>query len=222
MLQDSGVAALRPPAGPRLTGDTDLNLNTVDGGVINYVANGPVIILDTNSLVAPKTCGAAAPADLAAAIGAARSPTRPARVRYDCTRRAPATARHRDPEPVQHRVGAAGPQHLAGRFGFTSTAGGAAIAATYTRFPAIGPAATFNAGTAPIAFIQPFYAIVLSVGTGTINAALPSASTAQTANTTSVITASLFRSTTNPCQVVTGLSGFICGNALFGVGAPAC
>ena len=72
-----------------------------------------------------------------------------------------------------------------GAIGFTSLGGGATISAVYNRFPAISAtAATFSAGTAPIAFIQPFYAIVLGVSNGTITATLPSASTAQTANTT--------------------------------------
>jgi hypothetical protein len=106
------------------------------------------------------------------------------------------------------------PNTAFGAIGLGNLAGGATISAVYNRFPALG-AATFSAGTAPIAIIQPVYAIVLTVNNGTITANLPSQNTAATPNSTSVITATFYHSSTTPCQVVTGVSGFICGSALF-------
>jgi hypothetical protein len=180
--------------------------------------NGPVSILQSNASVYSVNCGATTPADAVTAVAGGN-----ATVETDndtCQGAQAITTATAVPGVTPNPGNTVQVQLLnntsIGAIGFTSLGGGATISAVYNRFPAISTtAATFSAGTAPIAFIQPFYAIVLGVSNGTITATLPTASTAQTANTTTVVTASFFRSTTQPCQVITGVSGFICGNGIF-------
>ena len=72
LFQDSG-------AGNATTGgDTDLNVNTVDGGTITYTVSGPVSILQSNATVYSVNCGATTPGEHGGV--AVHQPTRPARV----------------------------------------------------------------------------------------------------------------------------------------------
>jgi hypothetical protein len=203
VLQDSG-------AGNATTGgDTDLNANTVDGGVITYTTTGPVSILPSSSALYALNCGATIPANTIVA---------PFVSNETCQGAVPVGAAIAavTPNPGNTVQVQLATNTSLGAIGFSGLGTGATISASYTRFPAISAtAATFSAGTAPIAFIQPSYALVLSVSNGTITAGLPNATIAQQANTTSVVTTSTFRSTTVPCQVITGVAGFICGNSIF-------